>query len=104
MKADSPNTEMALEFVRYLYGDAYQIHIEATQNMPSMPAGTGFLENEIVQEMTGWLETDGANHILFGQGSWDAVSNVCAGILDGSVEPAEGAAKIQADVEAARAR
>ena len=104
VKADSPNTEMALEFVRYLYGDAYQIHIEATQNMPSMPAGTGFLENEIVQEMTGWLETDGANHILFGQGSWDAVSNVCAGILDGSVEPAEGAAKIQADVEAARAR
>ncbi len=104
VKADSPNTEMALEFARYLYGDAYQLHIEATQNMPSMPAGTGFLENEIVQEMTGWLETDGANHILFGQGSWDAVSNVCAGILDSSVEPAEGAAKIQADVEAARAR
>ena len=72
--------------------------------MPSMPAAMDYLENDIVREMTGWLETDGANHILFGTGSWDAVANVCAGILDGSIEPVEGAAQIQADVEAARAR
>ena len=53
--------------------------------------------------MSGWIE-DGADHILFGAGSWDAVSNVCQGILDGTIEPADGAAQIQADIEAARAR
>ena len=105
VKANSPNTEMALEFVKYLFTDeAYSIHITATQNMPSMPAALDYLENEIVKEMTTWLETDGANHILFGQGSWDAVANVCAGILDGSVEPEEGAAQIQAAVLEARGR
>ncbi len=105
VNANSDNLDLALEFVQYLFSDeAYQIHIEATQNMPSMPAAMDYLENDIVREMTGWLETDGANHILFGTGSWDAVANVCAGILDGSIEPVEGAAQIQADVEAARAR
>ena len=50
------------------------------------------------------MATDGANHILFGAGSWDAVSNVCQGILDGSIEPAAGATQIQADVLATRAQ
>jgi hypothetical protein len=54
--------------------------------------------------MAGWLETDGADHILFGQGSWDAVSNVCSAILDGSMTPEDGAAQIQADVMATRSR
>ena len=72
--------------------------------MPSGPAGFDALVNPFVQEMTGWLETDGTNHILFGQGSWDAVSGVCSSILDGSTTPEEGAAQIQADVLAARAR
>jgi raffinose/stachyose/melibiose transport system substrate-binding protein len=105
VKADSPNTEMALEFVKYLFSEEiYGNHIKATQNMPSMPFATEFVENEIVREMTSWLATDGADHILFGKGSWDAVANVCAGILDGSIEPEEGAAQIQADVLAARER
>jgi hypothetical protein len=96
---------MALEFVKYLFSEeVYGNHIKATQNMPSMPFATEFVENEIVREMTSWLATDGADHILFGKGSWDAVANVCAGILDGSIEPAEGAAQIQADVLAARER
>jgi hypothetical protein len=69
-----------------------------------MEAGLEFVENATVQEMTGWLSTDGANHILFGQGSWDAVSGVCAGILDGSITPEDGAAQIQADVLASRER
>ena len=62
------------------------------------------ITNPKVAEMATWLETDGANHILFGVGSWDAVSNVCQSILDGSIEPAAGAAQIQADVMAIRAQ
>ena len=105
VKADSPNTELALEFVQYVLSpEIYAQHITATQNMPSMDAGLDFVENEVVQEMTSWLSTDGANHILFGQGSWDAVSGVCAGILDGSITPEDGAAQIQADVMASRER
>lgn len=103
--ANSPNRDLALEFVQYLMSpEVYGQHITATQNMPSMPAGLEFVENPIVQEMTGWLETDGANHILFGQGSWDAVAGVCSSILDGSITPVDGAAQIQANVLAARAR
>jgi raffinose/stachyose/melibiose transport system substrate-binding protein len=102
-KANSPNTEMALEFVRYLLGpDAYAKHITEAQNMPSITSGAQYLENPIVQEMTSWVETDGANHILFGQGSWEALSAVCSSILDGSITPEAGATKIQADVEATR--
>lgn len=105
VKADSPNTELALEFVQYLMGeDAYSRYITETQNMPSMPAGLDYVENPFVQEMTSWLESDGANHILYGQGSWDAVAGVCSSILDGSTTPEEGAATIQADVMAARER
>ena len=41
---------------------------------------------------------------VFGAGSWDAVSNVCQGILDGSIEPADGAKQIESDVMATRAK
>ena len=104
-KANSDNTELALELVKYLMSpEIYSQHITETQNMPSMEAGLEFVENEIVREMTSWLTTDGANHILFGQGSWDGISGVCASILDGSITPEDGAAEIQANVLAARAR
>ena len=104
-KANSDNTELALELVQYLMSpEIYSQHITETQNMPSMEAGLEFVENEIVREMTSWLTTDGANHILFGQGSWDGISGVCASILDGSITPEDGAAEIQANVLAARAR
>jgi raffinose/stachyose/melibiose transport system substrate-binding protein len=105
VKAGSPNTEIALEFVQYLLSDeTYGQHIFATQNMPAMESALGLVEDEHVQEMTSWVLTDGANHILFGEGSWEGVSNVCASILDGSISPEDGAAKIQADVLATRAR
>jgi hypothetical protein len=67
-----------------------------------MPSAVGNLTNPKVQEMTGWLTTDGTDHILYGQGSWDAVSNVCQAILDGSTTPEAGAAQIQRDVMATR--
>jgi raffinose/stachyose/melibiose transport system substrate-binding protein len=105
VKANSPNTEMALEFVKYLFSDeAYTTHIKASQNFPSMPAYAQYVENEFVREMIGWMDSDGSDHILFGKGSWDGVAGVCSAILDGSIEPEAGAAKIQADVLAARER
>lgn len=102
---EGPNRELALELVEYLLSDeTYKIYTTGAQTMPSMPMALEFIENEKVKEMTSWLTTDGANHILFGQGSWEAISNVCQGILDGSVAPEEGAAQIQADVMATRSR
>jgi raffinose/stachyose/melibiose transport system substrate-binding protein len=103
--ANTPNTDLAVEFVTYLLSDeVYEAYITNTQSLPSMGWASEFVTDPYVNEMAGWLETDGANHILFGQGSWDAVSGVCASILDGSTTPEEGAATIQADVLAARAR
>jgi raffinose/stachyose/melibiose transport system substrate-binding protein len=103
VSAKSPNKDLAVEFVKYLLSDeVYPIHIEGAQNMPSMPSALDKVKHPMVREMTGWLTTDGSDHILFGQGSWDAVANVCQGILDGSITPEAGAAKIQSDVMATR--
>jgi raffinose/stachyose/melibiose transport system substrate-binding protein len=105
IKADSPTTELAVELVQYLMSDdIYGTYITNTQSLPSMGWASEHVENSFVIEMTDWLATDGANHILFGTGSWDAVSGVCAAILDGSTTPEEGAATIQANVLAARER
>lgn len=98
-------TELALDFLQLILSDeVYLPHIAATQNMPSMPSAQEALENEFVREMTGWLETDGANHILFGQGSWEAFSGACASVLDGSLTPEEAAAAVQAEVIEIRER
>jgi ABC-type glycerol-3-phosphate transport system substrate-binding protein len=103
VNANGANKDLAIEFVRYLLSDSvYPIHITGSQTMPSMPSAVDRLTNPKVQEMTGWLTTDGTDHILYGQGSWDAVSNVCQAILDGSTTPDAGAAQIQRDVLATR--
>jgi ABC-type glycerol-3-phosphate transport system substrate-binding protein len=105
LNAHSANYDLAVEFLTYLFSDStYAIHIRGSQNMPSKPSALQYVDNPIVKEMTGWLDTDGTDHILFGQGSWDAVSNVCSGILDSSITPEDGAAQIQADVMATRNR
>jgi raffinose/stachyose/melibiose transport system substrate-binding protein len=105
VNANSSNRDLALELVDYLLSDeVYAIHIAGAQNMPSMPSALDLVENPFVQEMTGWLETDGSNHILFGQGNWDALASVCSGILDSTVSPEDGAAQIQADILATRSR
>lgn len=105
IKANSPNTELAVEFVQYLLSEGpYSAYVTNTQSLPGMGWAAEYIEDPHVQTMTEWLATDGANHILFGQGSWDAVSGVCAAILDGSTTPEEGAKTIQANVLAARER
>lgn len=105
LNAKSPDREMTIEFVKYLFSpDVYDRHIAGNGTFPAMKTAADQVKNPKVLEMIDWMETDGANHILFGAGSWDAVSNVCQGILDGSVEPAVGAAQIQADVLATRGK
>jgi len=104
ISANSPNKDLAIEFVKYLFSpEVYNKATKDAQHLPSMPSALSQIDDPGVQEMATWLE-DGANHILFGKGNWDAVSNVCQSILDGSIEPEAGAAQIQADIEAARAR
>lgn len=105
INAKSPNKDLSVEFVKYMFQpDVYDAHIAGLGGFPSMPSALDQVKDPKVQEMVGWMGTDGADHILFGAGSWDAVSNVCQGILDGSIEPAAGAAQIQSDVLATRAQ
>lgn len=105
VNATGPNKDMAVEFVKYMFEpDVYALKIGGQGQFPSTPSAADQVTDPIVQEMLSWIATDGSNHILFGAGSWDAVSNVCQGILDGSIEPAAGAAQIQADVLATRAQ
>lgn len=102
---DSPNRDLAIEFVQYLLSDeTYAIYISGSQNLPSIPSAVQYLKYQSLRDMASWAETDGADHILFGLGSGDAVINSCQAVLDGSMTPEEGAAQIQADVLMTRAR
>lgn len=103
--AHNPNRDIALEFVKYVYTpEVYDGFLAGFGGLPSRHSADDQVTDPMVGEMLSWMETDGANHILFGAGSWDAVANVCQGVLDGSVEPVAGAAQIQADVMAARSQ
>ena len=105
VNAKSPNKDITLEFVKYMFTpEVYDIHTAGLGGFPSMPSALDQVKNPKVQEMVKWMDTDGADHILFGAGSWDAVSNVCQSILDGSIEPAAGAKQIQSDVMATRSK
>jgi raffinose/stachyose/melibiose transport system substrate-binding protein len=101
--AKGDNVDLSVEFIKFFFqSETYQYVTKATADFPSRPDALAAVSNPQVAEMASWLSTDGANHILFGAGSWDAVANVCQSILDGSIEPAAGAAQIQADVMAVR--
>ncbi|MBZ9938556.1 extracellular solute-binding protein [Mesorhizobium sp. BR1-1-16] len=103
VNADGPNKDLALKFIAYLYRpDVYNWRAKGLQSFPSMKSAVDQIDNPKVRTMISWIATDSANHILFGPGSWDAVSNVCQSALDGSISPADGAKKIEADVMAAR--
>lgn len=103
VNANSPNRDIAIEFVRYLFSpEVYDEHVAGLGAFPSRPDGLDKVAEPHLAEMVSWMDTDGANHILFGAGTYDAVANVCQGVLDGSIEPAAGAAQIQADVLATR--
>lgn len=101
----SPNRDLAIEFVKYLLSDkVYSIYIGGSQYLPSMSSGVNALNNKAIQNLAKWAETDGTYTALTGEGSSDAVENVCTAVLDGSLTPEKGAAEIQKDVLAVRTR
>ena len=94
----------SIEFLKWLYEpDRYARTMNNSLSMPSTAAGAEKVEDPIMKEMTSWL-SDGAPHILFGKGSWDAVSNAVQGVFAQSLTPAEAAKQIEDDVVAARSR
>ena len=103
VNADSANKDLAIKFIEYIYRpDVYNLRAKGLQSFPSLKSAVDQIDNPTVRTMISWIATDSANHILFGPGSWDSVSNVCQATLDGSITPEDGAKKIEADVMAAR--
>lgn len=104
VNSESPNKDLAIQFVQYLFSDdVYRIYIGGSQNLPSLPSAVSALKYKSLQDMAAWADTDGTDHILFGQGSSEAFINACQGVLDGSLSPEAAAAQIEHDVTAARA-
>jgi ABC-type glycerol-3-phosphate transport system substrate-binding protein len=98
------NVEAAAEFMKWLYeADRYSETMNNSLSMPSTEAAAEQVSDPIMKEMTSWL-VDGAPHILFGKGSWDAVSNGVQAVFAQTLTPEEAAAQIEADVVAARSR
>jgi ABC-type glycerol-3-phosphate transport system substrate-binding protein len=106
ISAKSPNKDLAVEFVKYMFQpDNYKAYAGTVDGFfPAMPSALPAVSDPKIKTMVSWMATDGSDHILFAPGSWDAVSDTCQGILDGSVEPADGAKQIEASVVAARAQ
>lgn len=94
----------SVEFIKFIYEpDRYSRTMNNSLSMPSTSAAAEKVDNPIMKEMTSWL-VDGAPHILFGKGSWDAVSNAVQGVFGLTLTPEEAAQQIEADVVAARSR
>ena len=105
VNAKSPNKDLAVKFIAYIFRpDVYNWRAKGLQSFPSLKSAVDQIDNPKVRTMIPWIATDAADHILFGPGSWDSVSNVCQSALDGSISPADGAKKIEADVMAARGK
>jgi len=94
----------AIEFIKFLYDPTrYARTMNNSLSMPSTSAAAAQVADPIMKEMTSWLP-DGAPHILFGKGSWDAVSNAVSGVFAQTLKPEEAAKQMEADVIAARKR
>jgi raffinose/stachyose/melibiose transport system substrate-binding protein len=105
VNASSPNKDIAVKFIAYIFRpDVYNWRAKGLQSFPALTSAVDQIDNPKVRTMIPWIATDAADHILFGPGSWDSVSNVCQSALDGSISPADGAKKIEADVMAARGK
>jgi ABC-type glycerol-3-phosphate transport system substrate-binding protein len=98
------HVDESLKFIRFIYEpDRYSTTMNNSLSMPSTSTAAEKVEDPIMKEMTSWL-VDGAPHILFGKGSWDAVGNAVQGVFGQLLTPEEAAAQMEADVVAARAR
>jgi ABC-type glycerol-3-phosphate transport system substrate-binding protein len=92
------------EYIKFIYEpERYSRTMNNSLSMPSTSASAEQVDSPIMKEMTSWL-VDGAPHILFGKGSWDAVSNAVQGVFGLTLTPADAAKQIEADVVAARSR
>jgi hypothetical protein len=80
----------------------YNTFIKNTQVFPSMASAESMITDPKVRQMIGYLP-DGTDHILFGNGSWNAVSDAVQSVLNGSLTPQAAAASMQAAVLKARA-
>lgn len=94
----------ACKFLEFLYEpNRYSQIMNDSLSMPSTIEAAKLVDHPIMKEMTSWLE-DGAPHILFGAGSWDAVSNAVQGVTGLLLTPEQAAAQIENDVQTARSR
>jgi ABC-type glycerol-3-phosphate transport system substrate-binding protein len=94
----------SIEFIRFLYEpDRYSQTMNNSLSMPSTSTAAETVQDPIMKEMTSWL-VDGAPHILFGKGSWDAVGNAVQAVFGQLMTPEAAATQMEADVVAARAR
>lgn len=105
LNANSPNKDLAVEFVKYMYSDdVYDKATAGLQSLPSRPSALDQVTIPAVKTMADWITTDGADHVLYGLGTADAVYNVCQGVLDNSLTPEAAAKQIQDDIMATRAQ
>lgn len=92
----------SIKALNYIYEDDRYVRImNESFSMPSTIEAAKQVEHPIMKEMTSWLP-DGAPHILFGKGSWDAVSNAVQGVTGELLTPEAAAAQIEQDVLTAR--
>jgi ABC-type glycerol-3-phosphate transport system substrate-binding protein len=98
------HVEESIKFIKFIYDpDRYTRTMNASLAMPSTASAAARVEDPVIKEMTSWLP-DGAPHILFGKGSWDAVINGVQAITGQLKAPADVAKQVEADVKAARSR
>lgn len=98
------HVDEATQYLTFLYeSERYSRTMNNSLSMPSTEAAAQQVEQPIMKEMTSWL-VDGAPHILFGKGSWDAVSNAVQGVFAQELTPEAAAKQIEDDVVAARSR
>jgi len=94
----------SLQFIKYIYDpQRYSTMMNTAFSMPSTIAGAKLVQDPHLQLMTSWM-VDGCNHILFGKGSSDAVTNNIQNIIDQSKTPAQVAAQIEKDVLTSRSQ
>jgi len=100
----SENIDEAIEFLKFMYdSDVHKRAMITAKGMPAKLETVEELEDPIVKKMSSWL-VNGAPHILYGEGSWDAVANAVQGLIGGQLTPEEAAAQIEADVQKAMDR
>jgi raffinose/stachyose/melibiose transport system substrate-binding protein len=100
----SDNKDAAVDFLKYLYDpQRYLKMMNDTFSMPCTKQAAAGVTGDDIKTMTQWLlDGEGAPHILFGQGSLDAVSNGVVSVINGSATPAAAATAIEAAVVQAR--